>query len=135
MYVVADERDLIQLRTNCWKNEVFLYHTRATPEDARDMFVDVMRRVNKLYVAPEFYDTIANSCTSNIVRHVNRLSPNRIPFDYRILINGKSDELAYDLGLLDTDTSFEQTKAKAGVNYLAYLHRNDEDFSAKIRKR
>ena len=135
MYVVADERDLIQLRTNHWKNEVFLYHTRATPETARGMFVDVMRRVNKLYVAPEFYDTLTNNCTTNIVRHVNRLSPNRIPFDYRVLMAGYSDRLAYDLGLLETDTSFEQTKAHAGVNYLAYLHRNDRDFSAKIRRR
>ena len=135
MYVVADERDLVQLRTNHWQNEVFLYPTRATPQAAREMFVDVMRRVNKLYVAPEFYDTLTNNCTTNIVRHVNHLSPNRIPLDYRVLMAGHSDELAYDLGLLDTEDSFEQTKARAGVNYQAYLHRNDADFSAKIRRR
>lgn len=135
MYVVADERDVIQLRTNHWQSEVFLYPTRATPQAARDMFVDVMRRVNKLYLMPEFYDTLTNNCTTNIVRHVNRLSPQRIPLDYRVLMAGNSDRLAYDLGLLDTDTSFEATKAQAGVNYLAYLHRNDADFSAKIRRR
>ena len=135
MYVVADERDLIQLRTNHWQFELFLYPTRATPEAAREMFVDVMRRVNKLYLTPEFYDTLTNNCTTNIVRHVNRLSPEKIPLDYRVLMAGRSDRLAYDLGLLDTDTSFEATKARAGVNYLAYLHRNDADFSAKIRQR
>ena len=135
MYVVADERDLVQLRTNHWQNEVFLYPTRATPEAARDMFVDVMRRVNKLYVSPEFYDTLTNNCTTNIVRHVNRLSPNRIPLDYRVLMAGHSDELAYDLGLLDTEDSFEQTKARSEVNYEAYLYRNNPDFSAKIRRR
>ena len=135
MYVVADERDLIQLRTNQWQNEVFLYKTRATPEAARDLFVDVMRRVNKLQVAPEFYDTLTNNCTTNIARHVNRLSPNRIPFDYRVLMAGHSDRLAYDIGLLDTETSFEATRARSGVNYLSYLHRNNADFSAKIRRR
>ena len=135
MYVVADERDLIQLRTNHWQNEVFLYKTRATPQAARDLFVDVMRRVNKLRVAPEFYDTLTNNCTTNIARHVNRLSPNRVPFDYRVLLAGHSGRLAYDLGLLDTETSFEETRARSGVNYLAYLHRNDADFSANIRRR
>lgn len=135
MYVVADERDVIQLRTNHWQSEVFLYPTRATPQAARDMFVDVMRRVNKLYMMPEYYDTLTNNCTTNIVRHVNRLSPERIPSDYRVLLAGNSDRLAYELGLLDTEASFDATKARAGVNYLAYLHRNDADFSAKIRQR
>lgn len=135
MYVVADERDVIQLRTNYWQSEVFLYPTRATPKAAREMFVDVMRRVNKLYFTPEYYDTLTNNCTTNIVRHVNRLSPQKIPSDYRVLLSGNSDRLAYDLGLLDTDTTFDATKARSGVNYLAYLHRNDADFSAKIRQR
>ena len=114
MYVVADERDLIQLRTNHWKNELFLYRTRATREAARDLFVDVMRRVNKLRVAPEYYDTLTNNCTTNIARHVNRLSPNRIPFDYRVLLAGYSDRLAYDIGLLETETSFEETRLPIG---------------------
>ena len=135
MYVVADERDLIQLRTNQWQNEVFLYPTRATPEAARDLFVDVMRRVNKLQVAPEFYNTLTNNCTTNIARHVNRIMPNRIQLDYRVLMAGHSDRMAYDIGLLDTETTFEATRARSGVNYQAYLHRNDADFSAKIRRR
>ena len=135
MYVLADERDLIQLRTNHWQNEVFVYRTRATPEAARDLLVDIMHRVNKLRVAPEYYDTLTNNCTTNIARHVNRLFPNRIPLDYRVLLAGYSDRMAFDLGLLDTDTTFEATKAQAEVNYLAYLYRNDADFSTKIRRR
>ncbi len=135
MYVVADERDLIQLRTNLWQNEVFLYQTKATPKAARELFVDVIGRVNKLRVAPEFYDTLTNNCTTNIAQHVNRLFPDRVPLDYRVLLAGYSDRLAYDLGLLDTDIGFEETRARARVNYLAYLHRNDADFSAQIRRR
>jgi hypothetical protein len=52
-----------------------------------------------------------------------------------VLLPGYSDELAYDLGLLDTDVSFEQTKRRARINYLAYLHHDDPQFSVKIRQR
>lgn len=135
MYVVADERDLIQLRTNIWQNEVFLYRTKATPKAARELFVDVAARINKLRLSPEFYDTLTNNCTTNIAQHVNRLYPERVPMDYRVLLSGYSDRMAYELGLLDSEVGFEETRARARVNYLAYLHRNDADFSAQIRRR
>jgi len=134
MYVLGDERDLIGLRANHWLNDVYVYRARATRTRARELFVDVLRRANKLAEEPEFYDTLTNNCTSNIVHHINNLSPNRVPLDYRSLLPGYSDELAYELGLLDTELSFEQTKARARVNRLAYTHRESEDFSTLIRR-
>lgn len=134
IYVVGDERDLIQLRTNAWLNNVYLYRSRATPEQARKMFVDVMNRVNQLAERPEFYNTLTNNCTTNIVEHVNHLLPGRVPLDQRILLNGRSDRLAYDLGLLEADGSFDQLKAQSRINYLAYRHRDDPDFSTLIRR-
>ncbi|GAG42691.1 unnamed protein product, partial [marine sediment metagenome] len=58
----------------------------------------------------------------------------RIPYDLRILLPGQSDRLAYDLGLLDTDVSFEETKRAARVNDLADLYRDSPDFSTLIRR-
>jgi len=134
MYVVGDERDLIKLRTDCYLYDVYAYRARATPAQVRALFKDVMDRVNKLVEEPEFYDTIANNCTSNIAQHVNRLAPGKIPYDYRVLLPGYSDRLAYDLGLLETDVSFEETKRRARVNQLAYVYHDSPDFSAEIRR-
>ncbi len=135
MYVVGDERDLIKLRTHHYLYDVHLYPTRATPEQAREMFTDVMQRVNKLAVEPEFYDTIRNNCTTNIVRHVNHLAPGKISLrDHRVILPGNSDELAYELGILDTDVSFAETKARSRINYLAYVHQDAPDFSEKVRR-
>jgi len=134
MYVVGDERDLIKLRTNYREDEVYVYPVRTSPERIRELFVDVMQRVNKLARQPEFYNTLTNNCTPNIRTHINRLVPDRVPYDYRVLLPGYSDRLAYDLGLLDTESSFAQTKRRAKVNYLAYLHRNSPDFSVRIRQ-
>lgn len=134
IYVLGDERDLIQLRTNVWLNDVYIYPAKATPPQVRELFVDVLRRANQLAERPEFYNTLTNNCTTNIVDHINRLVPNRVPLDQRILLNGQSDRLAYELGLLDADRSFEETKAAARINYLAYLYRDSADFSTLIRR-
>ena len=134
MYVLADERDVIWKNSIGWQCEVYVWRTKATPEQARELFLDVMRRVNKLQRKPEFYNTITNNCTTNIRQHINHLVPDRVPYDYRVLLPGYSDKLAYDLGLLDTSLPYESARVKARVNYKAYLCREDADFSAKIRR-
>jgi hypothetical protein len=134
MYVVGDERDLIGLRTNYRLDDVYVYPTQATPQKARELFVDVMTRVNKLADSPEFYNTLTNNCTTNIRNHINRLTPDRVPYDYRVLLPGCSDQLAYELGLLKTDGSFAETRRRSRTNYLAFLYRDRPDFSAKIRR-
>lgn len=135
MYVLGDERDLIGLRTNFRLNDVYLYETRATPEQVRKLFEGVLARVNKLKDEPEFYNTITNNCTTNIVDHVNTLAPGRIKYDYRVLLPGLSDRLAYDAGLLKTPYSFEETRKAARITDLAYQSREAEDFSVQIRRR
>jgi len=134
IYILGDERDLIRLRTDQWMNDVYLYRTRATPEQAREIFQDVLKRVNQLAVRPEFYNTLTNNCTTNIRSHINKLYPDRIPYDTRVLFPGYADQLAYELDLLDTDESFERTRARSRINFLAYLYANSPDFSAKIRQ-
>jgi hypothetical protein len=134
MYVLADERDVIWKNSIGWLAEVYVYRTKATPDQARKLLVDVLRRVNKLADVPEFYNTLSNNCTTNVRDHVNRLWPDRIPYDYRVLLPGYSDRLAYDSGLLATDKPFADARAAALVNYQAYLYRDDPDFSQKIRQ-
>ncbi len=134
IYVVASERDVIEKRVVCDLSDVYLYRSTATPEQARELFVDVMHRVDKLARWPEFYDTLTNNCTTNIRNHVNHLKPHEVPYDYRVLLPGLSDELAYDLGLIEHHGSYAETRARARVNYQAYLHRNDPMFSEAIRR-
>jgi hypothetical protein len=133
MYVLADERDVIWKETIGFQQEAFLYRTKATPKQAQEMLVDVLRRVNKLVREPEFYNTITNNCTTNVRNHVNHLIPDGVPYDYRVLLPGHSDELAYNLGLIEAKGSFEETRAAAKINFNAYLYRDAADFSRKIR--
>ncbi|MEY3783701.1 MAG: hypothetical protein RLZZ230_23 [Candidatus Parcubacteria bacterium] len=133
MYVVADERDVIKLRTNFRKDDVYLYPVKTTKENMQKVFVDIMNRINTLKDKPEFYNTLTNTCTTNIVSHVNTIVPGRIPHDLRLLLPKNSDELAYELGLIDTSLPLEELRRKHRINELAEQYADSLDFSQKIR--
>ncbi len=134
-YLVADERDVIRLRTRYRDAEVYVYPTIATPENTRELFLDVMRRANQLATRPEFYHTVTNNCTTNIVAHVNKLQPQRVPFAWQVLLSGNSAKYAYDLGLLDNRLPFEELQELAKVNVLVDENFDAADFSKRIRSR
>ena len=134
MYVVGDERDLIQLRTNHRRDPVYLYPVRAPRERIEQMFVSMLRRANHLRQEPEHYNTLTNTCTTNIVRHVNELVPGRVPWSYKILFPGYSDELAYELGLIDTELPFPAAKQHFRIDDDALRAAGREDFSQRIRQ-
>lgn len=133
IYVIADERDVIPLRTNTRDVEVYLYQGNASPEQAQNLLVDMLVRSNKLQREPEFYDLITNNCTTNLVSHVNQLRPGRVPFDWRVVLPGHSDRLAYELGLIQSLGTFEQTKRMANITQLAKNHSSDPNLPRVIR--
>lgn len=132
-YVVGDERDLIKLRSNHRRDSVYLYRAVATPDKARRLFVSMLRRANNLGERPEFYNTLTSTCTTNIVRHVNEIAPKRVPFSYKVLLPAYADELAYQVGLLDTTVPFETLRERAKINQRASRYADSVSFSRLIR--
>ncbi|MGD8276550.1 MAG: DUF4105 domain-containing protein [Gemmatimonadota bacterium] len=134
MYVVGDERDLIGQRVFRNDDEVDVYPVRATPDAIRQLFIEMLERANELAEVPEFYGTLRNNCTTNILQHVNRLAPEPIPFGPRVLLPGWSDGLALERGLLDTELSLEAARERFLVNDRVGRFIDRPDFSAAIRR-
>jgi hypothetical protein len=132
-YVIGDERDLIGLRANHRKDDVFLYPIRATHDQMRALFVSMLERANRIAAEPEFYNTLSNTCTSNIVDHIESIAPGRVPWSYKTLLPAYADDLAYDLGLIDTDLPRETYRAAHRINALAAAAADTDDFSTRIR--
>ena len=135
MYVVADERDLIGLRTNHRRDTVYLYPVRAPVEAMRRAFVEMLQRANQLAEAPEFYNTLTSTCTTNLVRHVNTIAPGRIPLSYKVILPAYSDSLAYDLGLIPNEQPLDQVRAAHRIDALAQELGVRADFSRALRRR
>ncbi|MDP3729833.1 MAG: DUF4105 domain-containing protein [bacterium] len=132
-YVIADEKDVIKLRSNYRKDKVYLYPAQTTPEKARALFIDMITRAKELQENPEFYNTLISTCTTNLVSHVNTIVPGRIPFSWKVLLPAYSDELAYKIGLLDNTVPLEELKALHLINERAEKYADDPEFSKRIR--
>ena len=133
--LVADERDVIRLRTNFRQNAVHLYPIVAAPEQLRELFVAMLTRANELTERPEFYNTLTSTCTTNIVDHINDIAPKQIPFSYKLLLPGYSDELAYDLGLISNELTFAETQSRHRIDERARKIGDAPNFSKLIRTR
>jgi hypothetical protein len=134
VYVIADEQDVIKLRSNYRKDKVFLYPVTTTKENMQKLFVSMLDRANKLAKEPEFYNTLTSTCTTNIVSHVNDIVPNRIPLSYKVLMPAYSDELAQKIGLIDNTVPIDELRAKYLINEKAEKFADDFYFSQKIRE-
>ena len=132
MYLIGSEHDLIKQRSNYRKNKVFLYPLKLQKKQIQMLFLNMIKKTNKLKKYPEFYNTITNACAINIVRHLNKVLPEKIPLSWKIFLPEYSDKLLYDLGLIDTKLIFKKIREKFIINKKAE-NTTENDFSLKIR--
>jgi hypothetical protein len=135
IYVVADERDVIRVRTNYRQGEdVFLYRTTLTPAQARTRFEDYVHSLNQLRDQPRWYNAITTNCTTAI--RTQHSAGDRMPWDWRILLNGKGDELMYERHTIDAaGLPFPELKQRALINPAAQAANDAPEFSSLIRAR
>ncbi|TMB10131.1 MAG: DUF4105 domain-containing protein [Deltaproteobacteria bacterium] len=133
-YVVADERDLIRVRTNYRqpREDVYLYRAQIPRENVLRLFLDYVRRINELKDHPAFYNTLTTNCTTAVLVHT-RVNPGSPPFSWKVLLSGYTPQFAYELGRLDTSLPFEKLRRRSRVNDRAQAADQDPEFSQRIR--
>ena len=133
IYVVADERDVIRLRTNYRREDVYLYRTLASPAQARERFLEYIKTMNILHEHPRWYNEVTANCTTSI--RTQRSVNERAPWDWRMLINGKADELLYERHAIATGgLPFSELKQRSLIDARARAADDDPNFSHLIRE-
>jgi hypothetical protein len=134
IYIVADERDVIRLRTNFRDGEdVYLYRLSATREKARERFLEYITVLNELHARPRWYNAATGNCTTSI--RTQHAASERAPWDWRMLVNGKGDEMLFERGALAADgLGFAELRRQALINPAALSAGGDPDFSRRIRE-
>ncbi|MCD2514469.1 DUF4105 domain-containing protein [Comamonas endophytica] len=132
IYVVGDERDLVRVRSNYRKEDVYLYRTNVGSDAARRLFLVYAERIDALAERAEFYHLLSNNCTINILRYANRIGREG-RLDIRHVLNGFSDRYLYRAGIIDTSLPFEELRARSHINAAAQAADQAPDFSARIR--
>jgi hypothetical protein len=132
-YVIAEERDAIGLRAIAWGDPVYLYPIRATPQQVRGAFLQMMRRAEALEREPEFYNTLTDNCTTALLDAANAVAAQPIRYGPRILFSGYADAVAYNHGLIDTELTLRQARERFRIDRKAREAAEDPDFSQRIR--
>lgn len=132
-YTAADERDALALRTHVHQDPTWVIPMNAGPEKTGEFFLDMVQRMTALHHEPEWYNTITNSCASNLADHYQRINDVRLPPDYRILLPGFSEELIAELGLLPDGVDVATARQTYLVDDVAATLAIDDDFSRAIR--
>lgn len=135
IYVWATERDVIGVRTRCRKKSVtHLFEAVVLgPGNERRMLESYLRRTNKLSEEPEWYNTITNTCTTNIVGHVNEVYPGRVPRAISILLPGLSPRLLHRNNLVKMTGTLEDTMEMSIIDERADSWDESSDFGDWIR--
>jgi hypothetical protein len=133
IYIIADERDVIRLRSNYRGEDVYLYRTLASPDQARQRFREYLTTLNAMHEHPRWYNAITSNCTTAI--RAQRAADKRAPWDWRMLINGKADEMLYqDHAIATGGLPFNELKQRSLINQRARAADKDPDFSRAIRE-
>ena len=138
IYVVADERDLVRLRTNYREKgkgeDTYLYRLNTSPEIVRKVFLSYLKEINQLKERPQWYNALTDNCTTSIRKHTLPYNPNARP-DWRLIVNGYIDEMLYERKTIDTSLPFAELKKLSYINPKAQAADKDLAFSQLIRER
>lgn len=132
VFVVADERDVIRLRTNLRGEDVRLYRLDVSPAEARVLLLRYLDEINRLHERPQWYNALTHNCTTAIQR-LARVGARRSWWSWKLFLNGYFDELAYDIGAIDRSLPFSVLRAKSHINAQARAAADDPRFSVRIR--
>jgi hypothetical protein len=131
IYIAADERDVIRLRTNIKHEDIYLYRLRMPLAEIKERLSEYLDKLNDLYSHPQWYNAVTENCTTSIRAQRSRLK--RSPWDWRILVNGYADQMLYERHALTGNLPFPDLKAQALINQRALAADDGEDFSERIR--
>ncbi|MGO9074401.1 MAG: DUF4105 domain-containing protein [Terriglobales bacterium] len=137
VYVLANERDLIRLRTNYRSGEVvYLYHMVASPEWSRLLFLQYLQQANLLRDHPRWFNAVTDNCTTNIFAQMaatGRMPAGTSRYAWWILLNGRAPENLYRGGDFAGNLPFADLKKQACINPVAVTLDDAADFSRRIR--
>lgn len=133
IYVVAPESDIMRSRTNFRKGEeVYLYRLHIKETTARLRFSEYLDSINRFHEKPAWYNVITSNCTTAVRGQFTTAERNTR--DWRIIFNGKLDELINERGIFYNKVPFAELKRRSHINPAAQANPAAETFSDVIRQ-
>lgn len=130
--LAADERDVVGVRSNVRGEDVQIYRLRASPEQARNLLLEYVAEANALAESPQFYNSITTNCTTTVAK-LMRVAGDKVPFDWRLIVNGYLPDYAYDREAIDTSMPLARLRQISKIDERARADGLSPSFSKAIR--
>lgn len=134
IYVWAAETDVVKLRTNIRNDAVYMYKMDMSQENSVKLFWEAIKRTNQLYQTPEFYDTLFNNCTTNLINQLQIVYGRKIVWDWRYFAPAFAEQLAIKNDLITTGETIDEVRKTANISLYARQCGDCADYSGAIRK-
>ena len=132
IYVVGSEEDIVGSRTGPRNERVYLYPTKATPTQARELFNLLATEINNVHQSSRMYNTLTHNCTNELTRPVEKMSDVDFPLTWKTILPGYFDEVLHELGLIGGEGSFQEIKARHLIDN-TQADAQSETYSADLR--
>ena len=135
MYVWATEADAIGVRARCRTRSItHLLEGNVLREESKPaLFRSYLNRTNALAEKPEWYNTITNTCTTNLVQHINDIYPGRVPMGLAWLLPGLSPEMMEREKLIHIEEDLATTMERSRIDERALAWDGEGDFGDWVR--
>lgn len=135
MYVWATEADAIGVRARCRTRSItHLLEGNVLREESKPaLFRSYLNRTNALAEKPEWYNTITNTCTTNLVQHINDIYPGRVPMGLAWLLPGLSPEMMERENLIHIEEDLTTTMERSRIDERALSWDEECDFGDWVR--
>lgn len=131
--VAAEEYDVVGMRSNLWDNDVHIFRLRGSDDVMRGLLEGYVRDANSLAAEPRWYNSIFTNCTTVVFKTMMALGI-KIPFDWRIVVNGYLPELMHDRGAVNTSYSADELRELGRIAERAKAIGLVPGYSAAIRE-
>jgi len=138
IYIFAEEKDTLLLRSNFRDEEVYLFPLKPKKqENIKKVFRELLSRAHKLEKTPEFYNTLKENCFLSLFKDIKKVTGEPSGLDYRLILNGFSDKMGFERGWFKTNgLTFEVFKDLHHINkYIENDSNPAKNFSKKIRNK
>lgn len=133
-FTAGEESDVLRLRTNIRKEDVYLYPLDIPPEGARALFLSYVNLANDLADKPQFYNTLTANCTTVVFDLVRQIDPG-LPFDWRIVLTGYLPSYVQEHSGFLWKMPLEQLRRHAAISARGLAaDGRDVDYSVAIRE-
>lgn len=130
--VASEEKDVVGLRSNIQKADVYMFRLDVEPDAARRFLEEYVRQANRLTERPRFFNSVFSNCSMTVLQMAKAVGAD-LPFDWRLIVNGYLPDYLYRRDAMNSDLSLEALYDLGDITEHARGHGLTEGFSEAIR--